>query len=211
MVLQGSGEQLGGARGSIIDEHGDGKVVGLRVFRDFHILRRAFAPLHPQDVLPGLQEERRYRDGGFDNAAGVLAQIEDQAVHAIGLQALDRRAEITGRCLFEIRQLDVGETGFQKEDMAHARVGHLGGDEFHRNQARKAGPFDHQLSPLLPRLSEQLNQLIDVQPGQRIAVDDHDLVARREAGTRGGAVRQGLQDDDSPRQERDNAAEALFG
>ena len=125
-VLHGAGENLGGGGCVVVDEHNEGQLrvdgirgglVGLRGLR--------VAVAHGHDVRAAGHEVRGQGHGAVQDAAAVVAQVDDEALEIAGVaHAVKSFAEVGGGVLVEGRHADVADAVRAGQE---AGVGH-GGD-----------------------------------------------------------------------------------
>ena len=131
----------------------------------------------------------------LEQAARVVAQIEDQAAHALVLQFLDRLAHLLARRLAETGQTDVADLVFLVEHEVPGAeiVGLAPIAEYarHLDDGPRDGYIDRFLGALvqhgqrhgLPRLAlDQIDGLVHAHVLGRFAVDLDDEVAGQDAG-----------------------------
>ena len=98
VVLQGSGDDLGGGCGVAIDEDDDGVLVGalLTVGGAVDLVREGAAVLGDDD-LALLEELVGHVDGFVEEPAGVAAEVDDEALEvALGLRTCRGRRRLRG-------------------------------------------------------------------------------------------------------------------
>ncbi len=120
VILERSRDDLRGRRRAVVHQDHDGEV---RVALGFLVAELAGRALRPparrDDLLPGLEEQRRDRDPLVQQAAGVPAQVEDQRPHPGPLQAVDRGRQLAGGLIAEGIQLDVADVPADHHGGAH--------------------------------------------------------------------------------------------
>lgn len=71
---------LRSARALAVNQHGHRKGIRFGFLGHIHVLPLDRAPAYGQDLLAGLQEQRRRVESGIQQAAGVVAEVEQQAL-----------------------------------------------------------------------------------------------------------------------------------
>ena len=121
VILQGAGDDFRGAGRAAVDQHHDGRAgqpihtAGVVVAR--RVIETSFC-IHDDAAC---QEQARHIDTRAQHPAGVVAQIQDQALQGLlGLQGVNRVAHIVAGAFLKLRDAQIGKTGFQPA-FAHAR------------------------------------------------------------------------------------------
>ena len=111
MILQRSRDDLRRAGAVAIHQHHHGPGV-LGIFRAAIVLVGVGDPAaRVHDHVAARQEPVRDADCLIERTAGVVAQIEDQALHALRFELLQRLADFMIGRLGEIPELDVAGLG----------------------------------------------------------------------------------------------------
>ena len=98
VILQRAGDDLARRRRAAVGEHDDRRLrAELLVRRARHFVRRV-ARAHVDDRLAVLEEERAHRERLLDDAAAIVAQVEHDAVRAVGHELRRRRSRLPPPC-----------------------------------------------------------------------------------------------------------------
>ena len=190
VVLQRAGDDLAGRGGAAIDQHRHrktgGDVAGARVVA----LRILAAPAAGRHDLALVEKRVRHRDRLIEQAARIVAQIEDhpdQLVAGLLLQVLHRVVEADIGLLVEGRDPDIAdivalEMGADRLDLDR-RAGQL--------DVEGLLPFapDRQLDLAVDEAAHLLDRLGQRHPLDRVAVEMGDQIAGLQPGARGRAYR----------------------
>ena len=123
VVLDGAGDDLRRRGAAAVDEHGE-RDIGRDGGRAAAVDALALGlPAARRDDDGALREELAGDvDGGFEEAAGVAAQVEDERLQlALALELLDRRLHLGGRVAREPLQLDVADAIGRVADVVRVR------------------------------------------------------------------------------------------
>ena len=108
MILQRARDDLRGAGAVAVDQHDDRQRRHRGRFRrEVVLVRVPGAAARVDDHVAARQEAVRDADRLIHLAARVVAQVEDQPLHAAALEPLERRSEIAIGDFGEVAQLDV--------------------------------------------------------------------------------------------------------
>ena len=127
VVLQGAGDDLSGGGGVAVDQDDDGVLVGagFAVGGAVDLVGEGAAALGDDD-LALLEKLVGDIDGLVEQAAGVVAQIEDEAVQgAGGLEVVERVAHLAAGGLHEVGDVDVADAGLEQEGDIDGVAGNL--------------------------------------------------------------------------------------
>ena len=183
VVLQGAGDDFGSRRRGAVDQHDDGRpaqqVAGRRSTVDM-VVRGVAAAGGDHDAA--VEKNAGDIDRSVEQPAGVVAQIEDEAVQPAlrpRLHPVDRTGELGRGVLGEGGNAGIAdvvrlEVRFDRDDADHvARQRHIeraaviaSNRQDHSAACRPAQPFD---------------DFLDIHPGGRLGVDLDDAVSRLDA------------------------------
>src|SRR5215471_2763065 len=185
-VLQRPRDDLGGRRAALVDEHHhwQGRIRLLRVGREAHVLV-PHAAFGVDDQLAVLDELFGDLDGRRQEAARIVAQIEEQRLHAVLRGLVERRRHVTGRLLLELPELHVGDAAAEI-GRAHRLHPDLLARDVEILRLGPALPHDgdrHLRAGLAAHALDRVGQLHVLRDE---TVDLHDAVARLQAGPVGG-------------------------
>src|SRR5215468_8395762 len=113
VVLQRAGDDLGRRRAAPVDQHDDrlalGEVAGIRI----EVLRLLRGAAAGRDDLAALEERIRHRDRLSEQAARIVADVDDVAAQLVGrdlrLQLRQRLLQALGGLLVELGETDVAD------------------------------------------------------------------------------------------------------
>jgi hypothetical protein len=120
VILQGAGDNLGGGSRRAVHQHDDGILMPVVAVAGGVSLFRRGAAVVGNDGLPFLQELVGHGDAFVEQAAGVGAQIEDQAVDVVLAELFQRVLEFLAGGFVELLDEDVGDAGLQPDGVLHA-------------------------------------------------------------------------------------------
>ena len=184
VVLQGAGKDLAGARRTLIDQY----------HHRFGGQGLAGGPLDVLDPVAGLGGDNDAfvdplagdLDARHQQPAGVAAQVQHVALHALGLQVPHRRPHVLGGGGAELLQADVADLG---------AVGcgvHLVGDRVDLDQLPGEGGVEvlalaaqHQIHRRAGLATDELDRILGAHPFGALAVDRDDDVLGLHAGPGG--------------------------
>jgi hypothetical protein len=158
----------------------------------------------------GLKEQRAGFEGGGEQSAGIIAQVENQPGEPVAPQFFDGLLELPAGLLVEARDPYVADARADEEGALDAGGLHLLRRENQVLDAGRAGRNHFKLRLLLARLREEFGELIEIEPVDGVSVDGDNLVARRETGLGGWSAGQRLEHNHPPGQQRNHAAKALL-
>ena len=199
VILQRAGDDLRRARRPAVDDDDDGQARPLLWVFIIELVRGArCAPARRHNFLAGIEEEVRHRHTLVEEAAGVVAQIEDERLHPLLAQRVDRLRHFPGRVLAHRRQGDVSDAIV--EHQRDARIDrpdvNRGARELIGDRLVDPAPSDQQLRRRPGRPAQFLDRLILLPPFRRTAVELDDAVARLHAGALGRRIGQRRDDGD---------------
>ena len=101
MVLRGAGDDLRSAGGLFVDQNGQLEAVR-RGDRGYNLgFLRHVAAAHRDDLRPGLEEQRAGFEGGGQQPAGIIAQVENQPGQPVAAQFFNGLLELSAGLLVE--------------------------------------------------------------------------------------------------------------
>ena len=163
-------------------------------------------------------EEAEDFDGGVEEAAGVVAEVEDEGLHAVVLEAVDGVFEFVGGGLVELEEADIADF---KVGAGHVRVEDEGvfdgvdlddlADEIELEDLGGRGATDGELEGFAGVALEKLDALGEADFGGELVTDFEDDVAGEDAGDAGGAVLADGDDGEFALAEADGDADAVVG
>ncbi len=118
------------------------------------------APARVDDHVATRQEAIGDGNGLIECAAWVVAQIEDQPLHAPGRQLLEGGADLTIRRLRELAELHVAGLRIDHERAADGRDVHFVANDFHVDQLVVAAPLDRDADGRALRTLEPSHRLL---------------------------------------------------
>jgi hypothetical protein len=195
VVLKRAGHDLGGARRALVDEDDERQVAPpLRGAVEELAVRVGRPPAHAHDLFPAVEKEVGDGDALVEQAAGVVAQVEDELAHPLLPEPLDGALDLVGAALAEDGQVDVPGARLEHDGVLHRRDLDLAPRHGHGEALGDAGPLDgqHDLRPVLA--AQRARGLVGAPPLGADAVDGDDAVAPLEAGP--GRGRAGERGDD---------------
>ena len=185
MVLDRASDDLRRRGRAAVDQHDDrpgeveavagGAVVLERVGR---------SPLGGEDLLAGLQQHRRGRHRGVHDAAGVVAQVEQEPRGALALEPLQSPDDLVASGADEIGDPDVGGVLVDHERVADGVGRHAGALDREVERRGEAGAGDRDVYGGALGPAEPPSRLVDIHPLGRGAVDGLDDVAGAQADPR---------------------------
>ena len=154
------------------------------------------------------QERARDADRALQQAAAIVAQVDDQAlqVRLLTRDVLQLRGEVGHRALLEARDAHITDAGLH-----HLRLHALHADDRARDGEREravVGLAEDRQRDLRARIAAHLlDRLVERHAAHRLVVDARDEVARTDAGAERGRVLDRRDDLDEPIFRRDLDAE----
>ena len=188
MILQGAGDDLGSRGRAAVDQYhqrlavegvtGCGRVLHVGI---------AHAPLGVDDQAV-VEEGVGYAHRAVEHAAGVVAQVEHQALKAfLVLQLADGLEQVGGGAGLEAGDAHIAEPGFQRAALDALGADDLAGDG-HLDGFRLAFAHDGELDVGAGLAAHQLDGIVERQALHRLVVDADDQVAGLDAGAGGRGV-----------------------
>ena len=110
-ILQGTGDNFRSARAAFVHQDGQRKARSLlrAGSRGIIALLRGRAALRRNDCCAGRQKLRANIHRAVQEAAGIVAQIENEALHPLFLQSVQRFGEFIGSRIVELHQSHVAD------------------------------------------------------------------------------------------------------
>jgi hypothetical protein len=195
MVLEGTGDDLGGGGGAAVDQDGHRQAAGDVAGSGAQALAFGAAADTGVGYGAGFEEEVCDASGLVEEAAGIVAQVEHDAAGAgsdVGEQALDSLADVGGGALVEEGQADVGDVVFAPGDH-DARIDQRAAQDDVAGLSAVGHDRDADLGADVA--AQALDDLGQGHVLQRHAVGVGDDVARHEPGAGGRGVVDGGDDD----------------
>ena len=140
------------------------------------------------DGLPFLQELVGYRDAFVEQAAWVLAQIEDQAMNVVLAQLLQAVFQLLASIFSELLDEDVGDAGLQPDGVFNAAARDFVADDREVDGLIAAFARNHDGDLRAARTFQQVGDLGGGQVVGGLVVHLHDDVARPDARAVGGGA-----------------------
>ena len=198
MILESAGHDLRGAGAQAVHQNHqrhrrlDGLFLG-----QVDLRRRVAAP-HTHQFLPLLEEQVAHGQRLVEDAAGILAQIEHDALGSLRRhQSPQRRIQIVRRVLVELLQRHVRNLAVQHDREGNRRHVDDGAGETKRDRLRHAlaGKLHRYLGAGCPdQIFGDLRQLPPLS-GRRVHLDD--AIAFGDPRILGRRVREDVRDDDA--------------
>jgi len=92
VILNGAGDDFGGGGGVVVDEDDEGNVHALIAANGVEAALRGAASVIGDDELILFEEHVADGDGFIEEAAGIAAHVEDEAIEGIGAKLLEASA-----------------------------------------------------------------------------------------------------------------------
>lgn len=196
-VLQGAGDDLGGAGTAVIDEDGHGVTAGG--------FAGAFGGaiggrIVGGDAAFGGDDEGAFReefaadaDGAVEQTAGVVAEVEDEGGHALFFEAVEGLTEVSDGGLGKLGDADVadamagGEFGVQEHGIVHGGFDEGFTNHFEFEKLLGAGAADGEAEGITGIAFEELNAFDDADGVGEDIIDADDLVAAEDTCAGGGS------------------------
>ena len=193
MILQRAGHDLRRARGIAVRDEHDRNVGELALLgRAVVLIRVGHAAARVHDHLAARQEFVGHLDRLVERAARVLADVEQQTLHPLPGERVQRGLQIVVRVLGEVAQLDVARRRVDHEVRGHGRDRDLVARDGERNQLIVAAAPDVDLDGRAARAAQLVLRFERRDPLGGLAFDGGDDVAAADAELEG---RRSLEDD----------------
>ena len=182
VILDRAGHDLRRAGAAAVGER-DQRKVGVVAALDAAVvlIRILDAPARVDDQVPLLEKPVRHLDRLVERAAGILANVEHQALHALLGQVAKRRAKLPVGRLGKIAQLDVAGAVGHHERRVHAGNSDFVAHHFDVDQLVVARAPDRHLHRRAARPAQLQHRLL-ARPALRVlAVDLRDHIAAADA------------------------------
>ena len=174
MILQRAGDDLARRRRSAVGEHDHRRLrVQLLVRGARHLVGRVARP-HVDDRLTRLEEERADRERLIDDAAAIVAEIQHDAVRAVGHELLRRVLDLFRRVLVERLQWDVTHVAVEHRRERHRRHVDDRALELELHGLAHAWSRERHAHRRAREATQRVGHLVDlsVRRGHRIHLDD---------------------------------------
>jgi hypothetical protein len=189
VVLERTRDDLGGRRAAAVDED-DHREVGIRpgLVREVLLLLVLETAVRVDDEAR-VEEHVRHLHGLREEAAGVVPEVEDDALDAARLlvELLDRALEVVVGPLLELRHAQVAVALLQHLRLDALDLDDLAG-EARVEELLRVVAFDGELDLRVGLAAHSLHGLDEGHVLRELAVDLQDDVARLDAGAVGGGV-----------------------
>jgi hypothetical protein len=183
-----AGDGHGRRRRSAVDQDDDRLAAGQVAGEGIIALRLLGVAAAGRDDLAAVEEGVGDRDRLVEEAAGIVAEVEDVALHLVladvGLDLLDRRLEAVEGLLVERGDADIADLPLFMR--AHRLDGDLGTDELHVEGLDDALPLDGERNRGVDAAAHLLDRLVEGHALHLLAVEGGDHVAGEDAGLGGG-------------------------
>src|SRR5690348_11695215 len=180
-----------------------------RNVRGFRLSKPA---LRCEDALARFKKKGCGFERTLHNSAGIIAQIEDQTLQLIAAKLLDGLAQFLRGLHVPTGDAYIGVARLEKECAVDGRRIDQRGRQRECEQVRVTLASNGDLYLLLPRLREELNDLLRLQIRNQIIPDSDEVVSRHDAGLIRRSAGKRLEKDNSAGQNADYAAKSfLFG
>ena len=194
MILNRSGNDFGGGGGRAVDQHHDGIIfAAVAVLRDVALLGGCAAVMGNDQLTP-LQEFVRHANAFAEQASGIAAQIEDQALQIAEL--IKRVGDLVFRGFVEAADVHVADAGLDQEMNVNAITRNLVADQRELHWFLDAFARDADVDGGAFGSLEQIGDVAGAHVLGGFAVDGNDHVAGMNAGFIGGCPHEGEDHDD---------------
>ena len=188
MVLQRAGDDLARRGGAAVDQHDQRQAAGHVGAAGVPALALVGVAGAGGDDLAVGDEVVADVDSGIEQAAGVVAQVEDEALEVVvlGFQLLDRLLQLRLALFVEAGEADIADVAV-KRGFHHLDVDDLAG---HRHVDRLVHAFalDVDGDGAAGGAAHAVNRVVQREAFDGLTVEREDEVARLHAGALGGGV-----------------------
>ena len=197
MVLQRARDDFRGTRRTAVHDRDNRQARPLLRLRIGVLMRGAGGTTAGlDDRLARIEEQIRHGHALIEQTAGILAEIENQRLHALLEQRVHRLRNFTGRALADRIERDVADVIVQHHrDLDRPDV-NRGARELELDRIIDAQPPNGQLRRRTRRPAQLLHRLILFPPFRGAAVQLDNAVTRLNAGTLGRRIGQRRDDGD---------------